>query len=216
MDILKKKFITISKKDIENIKNLIIAYGATYYDAPNEADELCAMLAIKNKVWACLSEDMDMFIYGCPRIIRYFSLLNHTVVIYDLKGILKNLGITLKELREICVLSGTDYNYIVYEKTVENNMNYKNDDNVCSLLNTLKYFKKYHKSKSTQDFYDWMMEANNNYIKDYEVLKKIYNIFDLSKNHYNIKIFENIKIMNGPINKNELNNILKQDGFLLY
>ena len=62
MDMLKRKFVNVSKNDIENVKNLIRSYGATYYDAPGEADELCAMLTIKGKVWAYLSEDMDMFV----------------------------------------------------------------------------------------------------------------------------------------------------------
>ena len=83
MDMLKRKFVNVNKNDIDKVKNLIRSYGATYYDAPGEADELCAMLTIKGKVWACLSEDMDMFVYGCPRVVRYLSLLNHTFVIYD-------------------------------------------------------------------------------------------------------------------------------------
>ncbi len=201
MDMLKKKFVSINKHEIDIVKNLIRYYGATYYDAPGEADELCAMLTIKEKVWACLSEDMDMFVYGCPRVIRYFSLLNHTAVIYDIKGILNNLGITQKELREICVLSGTDYNL-------------ECDDNNITLTMTLKYFKKYHKSKSNLGFYDWLNENYKSVIKDYDLLKKIYDIFDLSQNHYNIKLFEKVKIVNGPIMKNEIYNILKTDGFL--
>lgn len=200
MDMLKKKFITISKNDTENVKNLIRAYGATYYDAPSEADELCAMLTMKEKVWACLSEDMDMFVYGCPRIIRYLSLLNHTAVIYHVDDILKNLGISQKELREICVLSGTDYNL-------------ESDDKKNTLYNTLKKFKKYHKSESNLEFYDWLNEYEN-YIKNYDLLKKIYSMFDLNVNHDNIKLFESIKIMNGPIIKNDIKNILKTDGFL--
>ena len=106
MDILKKKFINISKTDIELVKSLIRAYGASYYDATGEADEICALLNIKGKVWATLSEDMDMFVYGCQRVVRYISLLNHTAVLYDVKGILENLDITQRELREICILSG--------------------------------------------------------------------------------------------------------------
>jgi len=133
MDMLKKKFVHINKNDVENVKNLIRAYGATYYDAPGEADELCAMLTIKGKVWGCLSEDMDMFVYGCPRVIRYLSLLNHTIVIYEMKGILENLGITQKELREICVISGTDYNIM------------NNTNKTQTLYTTLKYFLKYFK-----------------------------------------------------------------------
>ena len=85
MNNLKKKFIHICKKDIEMVKNLIHSYGATYFDAPYEADQICALLTIKGKVWACLSEDTDMFVYGCPRVIRYFSLLNHNAIIYETK-----------------------------------------------------------------------------------------------------------------------------------
>ena len=86
MDILKKQFIYINKEKIEKVKNLIRAYGASYIDALGEADELCALLVIKQQVWACLSEDMDMFVYGCHRVIRYISLLNHTIVLYDNKN----------------------------------------------------------------------------------------------------------------------------------
>jgi flap endonuclease-1 len=201
MDMLKKKIVSINKTDIENIKNLIRAYGATYYDAPEEADELCALLTLKDKVWACLSEDMDMFVYGCSRVIRYLSLLQHTAVIYDMKGILNNLGISQKELREICVLSGTDYNIEI-------------DNPKHSLMDTLKIFKKYHKSNTKLEFYEWLNVTNYVLIKDYTLLKSIYDMFDLNKNHYGIKIFEKIKIINGPIIKDEITKILKTDGFI--
>jgi flap endonuclease-1 len=199
MDILKKKFVRISRKDIETVKQLIRAYGATYYDAPGEADELCAMLTIKGKVWACLSEDMDMFVYGCPRVIRYFSLLNHTLVLYDINIILDTLGFTQRNLREICVLSGTDYNNI-------------NSDNSSSIYKTIKYFKQYQKEKSSDEFYIWL-NKNTNYIKNYELLKKINNMFDLT-NDYNMKTFENIIIDNGPVMKDDLKQILINDGFI--
>lgn len=201
MDNLKKNFVSINKNDIENVKNMIRAYGATYYDAPGEADELCAMLTMKDKVWGCLSEDMDMFVYGCPRVIRYISLLKHTAVVYDLKDILNNLRITQKELRELCILSGTDYNFDC-------------DDSNHSFTETIKVFKKYKKSKSILQFYEWLNDNYDNYIKDYDLLKKIYNMFDLNVNHYNIKIFEKIKIKNGPIMKDEIKSILKTDGFI--
>jgi len=201
MDMLKKKFVSINKNDTEKIKNLIRAYGATYYDAPGEADELCAMLTIKQKVWGCLSEDMDMVVYGCPRVIRYLSLLNHTAVIYDVNGILDDLGISQRELREICVLSGTDYNLAC-------------DDSKNTLNNTLKHFKKYHKSKSEMDFYDWLNVNKSDYIKDFDLLNKIYKMFDLNVDHFNIKIFEKIKIINGPILKDEIKSILMTDGFV--
>lgn len=202
MDMLKKKFIYIKKSDIENVKRLIRAYGATYYDAPGEADEICVLLVLKNKVWACLSEDMDMFVYGCTRVIRYLSLLNHTIVLYDTKSILERLGITQKELREICVLSGTDYNYNIEESK-----------NVPTLYKTLSYFKKYHKDKSNLDFFDWLIEKTN-YIIDYDILQKIYNMFDINKRRDALTNFENIKIINTNIVKEEIREILKTDGFI--
>jgi len=209
MDILKRNFVQIKKNDVELVKNLIRAYGATYYDAPGEADELCALLSIKGNVWATLSEDMDMFIYGCPRIIRYLSMLNHTAVLYDLKSILQQLGFTQQELREICILSGTDYN----------SMNDADGNNTHNLHATLKLFKKFFKERKNNKlsdndgFYKWLIE-NTDYIEDYEILTKIYDMFDLSKNHVNVKIFESIRIANGPIIKHDIQAILKIDGFL--
>lgn len=204
MDILKRNFIKISKNDIQIVKSLIRSYGGTYYDAPGEADEVCALLTTKGKVWATLSEDMDMFVYGCTHVIRYLSLLNHTAVLYDMKIILQNLGITQKELREICILSGTDYNSL--------NENTKNTHNLNA---TLKLFKKYFKEKknNNKEFYNWLLE-NTNYIEDYELLIKIYSMFELSNNHENIQVFDSIRIANGPILKHEIQEILKIDGFI--
>lgn len=208
MDLLKKQFIYINKEKIDTVKNLIRAYGATYYDAPEEADELCASLVIKNKVWACLSEDMDMFVYGCPRVLRYLSLLNHTVVMYDLNKILNNLGLKQNELREICVLSGTDYNL---------NVNNSNDKEIPNLYRTLKYFRKYKKSEYYDliGFYEWL-NKNSNYIENNSILYKIYKMFDISEIqiHNKIQVFDKIKIINGPIIYTDIKKILAEDGFI--
>jgi flap endonuclease-1 len=204
MDILKKKFIYISKNQIDSVKSLITNYGMTYCDAPSEADELCAMLVIKGLAWCCLSEDMDMFVYGCPRVLRYLSLMNHTVVLYDTKKILNKIELTPDELREICVISGTDYN----------------SNNQANLYATLKYFKKYKKNLKTNEsktekvgFYNWLIEENTNYIEidNNESYDKICSIFEL--NDY-LKEFENIKIMNRCVIKSNVKEILKKDGFI--
>lgn len=204
MDVLKKQFIYINKEKTEQIKNLIRAYGVTYYDAPGEADELCALLVLKNKVWACLSDDMDMFVYGCTRVIRYLSLFNQTAILYDTKEILQILNFTQKELREICVLSGTDYNIQNYDKTKNNHLN---------LYETIKLFNKYKKDNENKnlEFYEWL-KINSDYINDYELIKNIYDIFDLKKK--NLTTFKKIKIVNGPIDCETIKNILKTDGFI--
>ena len=208
MDQLKKQFIYINREKTEKVKDLIKAYGATYYDAPGEADELCAMLVIEKKVWACLSEDMDLFVYGCNRVLRYLSLTNHSVVLYYMKGILNELDMTQKDFREICVLSGTDYNI---------NSNTKNKDNrFIHLYNTINHFRKYKDQliDTNQSFYHWIVnsEYNLHYIMDLELLYKINGMFDISNNL--ALSFRNIKIKNSLIQKDIIQNIMKEEGFL--
>jgi len=199
MDELRKQFVYLTKKDFEIVKQLINAFGFTYIDAPGEADEICAYLNIKGKVWGCLSEDMDMFVYGCPRVIRYFSLLNHKCVVYDLKSILNELKINLNELKQICILSGTDYN---------------KQNKEMNLYVVLKYFKKYKKKKIKDNFYEWMKDTTN-LINDYDLLLKIQSMFDITTICDKISDYLDIySIKNGLYDKPSIKLLLKDDGFI--
>jgi flap endonuclease-1 len=202
MDLLKKQFVYIQKDQINMIKEMITSYGMTYYEANGEADELCALLVLKKIVWACLSEDMDMFVYGCSKVLRYFSLLNHTLVLYDTKKIVEELGLTQKEFREICVLSGTDYN-------IQSNLNTEN----MNLHKVLKLYKKYYKTDKKFGFYNWLQENGNSYL-DYDLLMSVYSMFDLHYYGDYDNTLDNLKITNGCIDKEKLQNILKLDGFI--
>ena len=91
-------------------KKLLNLYGLTYVNAEEEADELCAKLVICEKAYACLSEDTDLFVYGCPRVLRYLSLRKHTAILYTLDKMLEELKLSQPIFREMCVISGTDYN----------------------------------------------------------------------------------------------------------
>jgi len=204
MEQLKKQMIQIDKTKIEKVKSLIRAYGATYYDAPGEADELCALLVIKKKVWACLSEDMDLFLYGCTRVLRYLSLLSHTFVLYYTKGIYNELKMTHNEFKEICVLSGTDYN-----------INTNGDIKKINLKLTIQHFNKFKESNESKEinFYNWL-SLNTDYISDIHLLNKINNMFNLEYDHKKLDVFNNIKIVNGYINQNEIKNIMKCEDFI--
>ena len=107
---LKRMFTSINKEEIEGVKKLIKMFGLSYITAEGEADEICAKLVVSNQAYACLSEDTDLFVYGCPRVLRYISLRNHTVVIYHTNKILKELKLDMQRFRQICIISGTDYN----------------------------------------------------------------------------------------------------------
>lgn len=99
----------LSIKLIYEVKYLLNACGIQYLDAVNEADELCAYLVNTGIAWACLSEDMDLIIYGCKRVMRYFSIQNHSFVLYDVDNIFTELNIEFDDFKAICVLCGDDY-----------------------------------------------------------------------------------------------------------
>jgi hypothetical protein len=96
--------------DFERVKMLLQALGVQYIMATGEADALCAQMVLKRKAHACMSDDTDMFVHGCPRVLRHLNLMDETATLYDMSKILNLLGISMTEFRQICVVSGTDYN----------------------------------------------------------------------------------------------------------
>jgi 5'-3' exonuclease len=191
---LKKKCVRLNKYAINQAKELIDAYGMMHYTAEGEADPLCAQLVLKKYAYACLSEDMDQFIYGCPRILRYMNLTTESFCIYNLKKILKHLKLSHKEFKDICVLSGTDYN--LSKKT--------------NLFKTLKLFARYKHSKNA-DFYEWL-QKNTTYVDDIDLLQNTMRLFDL--NNINLTEIKKKNIKNSRPNWTIVQNILKPSGYI--
>lgn len=175
---LRKQCVSISKEDILQIKELIELYGASYVDAPGEADELCAWLVNAGHVWACLSEDTDMFVYGCRRVLRYFSLLNHHTVLYDFEGILKELSLSKRQFQEICILTGTDYNDITYHHPVEA---------------VWTSFSQYKKTEGYQgvSFCQWFRQKANQGFEKEDI--KMIEMFDITKKDH-VQLFQELKL----------------------
>jgi len=172
-DNLRKQFIRLTQEDIDNVKNLLELMGVQYYECDGESDSVCAKMVQKRIAYACLSEDMDMFVYGCPRVLRYLSLLKANVVLYDLAGILNRLKINFQDFQDICVLSGTDYNLAA-------------DSNI-ELHRALKLFARYRKRGQGEGYHQWII--NNSYITDietYTTTKNMFNIIDLQLNKNNL------------------------------
>lgn len=200
LDSLRRKFIRLNINDIENVKKLMELCGVSYCIAEGEADKLCAKLVLTKTVYACLSEDMDLFVYGCPRVLRYISLLKSSFVMYDFKKILECLQINMDNFRKICVISGTDYNYTASKS--------KN----INLYKTITYYEKFIESKELEmDFYDWLRE-NTNYIDDYDGLKDIDSMFIL--NEMDISEFNKQGIINKSVFREPLRKFLEDYNFI--
>lgn len=177
LNALKKQFVYINNKDISEIKLLMDYYDVTYYDAIGEADQLCAYLMQTKKVWGCVSDDMDMFIYGCNKIIRCISLLNHTCILYNTKLILKELKINFNMFKIIIIISGTDYDL---------NHNQKNN----TLFTVIEHYRTFFNntsSKNETDFYNYI-KNNTNLINDNEKFQNVLKLFEVTTyNDFNLK-----------------------------
>jgi 5'-3' exonuclease len=198
LDKLKKQFIYIKDSDYKTVKTLLDDCGIMWIDAPGEADELCARLIHSNQVYACLSEDMDLFAYGCSRILRHLSLVKHSVLFYDLAEILCQLQMNVQDFRQVIVLSGTDYN----------------KDEITNLFDSINWFKAYKRHTilcegDIPTFYEWLLH-NSDYIKSPETLRLTYKMFDISRK----ELTYNYHNENKKINKPHLIQFLAQDGFV--
>jgi 5'-3' exonuclease len=238
MDKLKKKFVILKSEHIQNAKTLLQAYGMTYYESPGEADILCAKLVSKNIVYACISEDTDMFAYGCNRVIRYLSLSSSKAILYDFNEIMQTLNVNLCEFQQICILFGCDY----LPRDIKKNNNY------MTIFNTYKLFIKYKEyfnntietviqsvidsaiENSTENptetntndhtilnnkyrFYSWLMKEKKELIPYIIEASKIIDLFDISY-YNNLELYDNIKIMNGHIDKSRLVEVMQKENFI--
>jgi 5'-3' exonuclease len=109
MHSLKKRFMRISNYEISEMKRLMREYDVHYIDCDGESDLVCAELVKRGIAQACMSDDMDLFLYGCPVVLRHVNIWYGTGIEYALSSVLNGLGISLRGFRMACVLSGTDY-----------------------------------------------------------------------------------------------------------
>lgn len=205
---LKKRAVKINRHDINNIKTLFDLCNIIYFDANGEADVLCANLVKNNIAWACLSDDTDLFVYDCPRVLRCIDMINENILFYDTRKILNRLNLSYKEFRMICVASGTDY-------LINKCKNY----NITYIIKLYREYKTNECGKS--DFYKWLQD--NNIIRNYALLNYIETMFiDNNNNLSNYKKVleknyiskDNIINYNININNVEVNKFLKDYNFV--
>ncbi len=203
MDALRRQFIRVQDEDILNVKELMDAYGVNYFDSPGEADELCVYFVKNGLADACVSDDMDMFLYGCPCVLRNFSLMKHTVIWYNTDSILTELKMNEKDFRDILIISGTDYNV---------NME-------TSLVETLKWFNQYVGYREKQKkidkkivgFYVWLYKYTK-YIKDFQLLLTTYKA--IHNSIYNTFKVESWDVVAKTEDSIKLKEIMRKQGFI--
>ena len=160
-----QKCIRITKYDIKVVKNLMDLNRITYVQAEGESDVICVRYVQKRMAYACLSEDMDMFVYGCNRVIRDLDIINQRVTIYYFQSILSDLRLSYYEFRDVCVLVSNDY------RSSKINI-YK----AMGLLRKWRYLKK--NGKIVTRFYRWLYETKK--IDSIREIIDVVNLFNLN------------------------------------
>jgi 5'-3' exonuclease len=170
LKVLRRRFTRISDADFQRVWTLMRAMGVQYIVAEGEADMLCAQMVLKRKAYACVSDDTDLFVYGCSRVLRHINLFDQTGTLYDMHKILKVMQINMTEFRQICVISGTDYH-----------------SGSINLKIALQWFNQYRKCTReaearedvfAPDFYTWLHHTNDRF--NYETATTVYKMFDIS------------------------------------
>ena len=194
---LRRSSVEITRDKTDTIKTLFNEKNVPYCIAPSEADTICASMVLNNEVWGCMSDDMDMLVYGCNNIIRDVNIDTRTARLYVLPDILKDLNITYENFKRICVISGTDYN--THHKTHQQQLQLINNNEPCNIVSykktpvppnitfytAIKLFQRFQQTVKypTMTFYSWL----KHYLKfniDYDALDRVYNMFDISTREY--------------------------------
>lgn len=109
MEILRRQFAKITKHELKTTKDLIRSYGMKCMTAHGEADNLCAYMVNNGYADICMSEDTDLFVYKCPRVIRYISILRKTCCYYEFDKICEELDLSSEQFVALCQCSANDY-----------------------------------------------------------------------------------------------------------
>lgn len=112
----------LTARMVEEAKTLLEHLGIPYVVAKSEGEAQASYIVMKGDAYAVGSQDYDTLLFGTPRLIRNLAITgkrrlprqNRTITvrpeIIDLSETLKHLGITRKQLIDIAILVGTDFN----------------------------------------------------------------------------------------------------------
>lgn len=106
----------------DDSKRLLTQMGVPWIQAPSEGEAQAAYLAKKGNTDYCASQDYDSLLFGAPRLVRNVTIsgrrklprknvyIEVTPQIVELDQVLKQLNITHKQLIDVGILVGTDFN----------------------------------------------------------------------------------------------------------
>ena len=114
IDRMKNQVIELSPRDFAKSKELFDILKVPYFDAPMEAENMCADLCKRGIVDAVLSEDTDVLAYGAPVFISKLNTSDGTCVVVKYDELLDGLMLESDQFLDLCIMCGTDYNKNIF------------------------------------------------------------------------------------------------------
>ena len=145
-----KKSISITKQDVEAVKELLDELRVKYVQCEGEADDKCMQLVKRGDAWAVMSDDTDFIAQCCKRVLRNVDFDNQRYDFINTQIMLYSLHIKPYEFKCICVLAGCDY----YKLETQNDKN-------ITIFKLYDYYKKFsgqkkQKNQGNQEFLAWL------------------------------------------------------------
>lgn len=186
---LRKQCVRVRGSELSDVKRLMRAFDMRYIEADGESDNMCAQIVKLGIAHACMSDDMDMLLYNCPKVLRNFNIDRETVIEYDLRQILAVLDVSICEFREICILSGTDYNPHNFAPSIQHRI-YLN-----SIFENYYRFRRVVVGRGQEPgaFYEWMKHTNWLFRSiDVDALQRVYEIFSVELTNAQLENISNV------------------------
>ncbi len=105
----------LDEQMIRDAKTLLGYLGLPTVQAPGEAEAQCAYMTRDHEVFAMNSRDYDSLLFGAQRLLRYLTVKNReNIEVIVLDRLLERHGLSFKQLVDMGILIGTDYNDGIY------------------------------------------------------------------------------------------------------
>ncbi|RAP51332.1 MAG: flap endonuclease-1 [Methanosphaera sp. rholeuAM270] len=108
--------VHLDKDIIESSKKLLELMGLPYVQAKTEGEAQASYMVSQNDAWAVVSQDYDCLQFGATRMLRNFKLSHssRSMEVISLQKTLDDLKLTRKQMVDLAMLVGTDFNEGVY------------------------------------------------------------------------------------------------------
>lgn len=100
---------SVSRKIVEEAKELLRLFGVPYIDAAGEAEAQCALLEELKLTDGTITDDSDVWLFGSQTVYRHFFSDDKFILQYKMSDIKFHLSMTRENLVCFAMLVGSDY-----------------------------------------------------------------------------------------------------------